>query len=62
MPLHDADGFHWLLIAADLRDHCYLMYDSSAATAKGERAALVNSTVSITLLIHITSHFEDMCS
>jgi len=62
MPLNDAEGFHWLLITADLRDHCYLVYDSSADTAKGERAALVNSAVRMTLLFHIASHVEHMCS
>ena len=61
MPLHDAAGFHWLLLAVDLRDHCYWVYDSMSAAADADRAILVNSAVCITFVIHFTCHFHQLC-
>jgi len=50
MPLHDAAGFHWLLIAADLKERCYWVYDSMAAPRDVERGTLLNNAVRITVL------------
>ena len=61
MPLHDAAGFHWLLLAADLREPCYWVYDSMAAPRDVERGTLVTSAVCITFIIHRNCSVYELC-
>jgi len=61
MPLHDAAGFHWLLVAADLRERCYWVYDSMSAPGDAERGTLVNSVVRMTFIIHSRCPVYELC-
>jgi len=60
MPLHDAAGFHWLLLAADLRERCYWVYDSMAAPRDVERGTLLNNAVCITVITHYMCTVYDL--
>ncbi|KAJ8419555.1 LOW QUALITY PROTEIN: hypothetical protein Cgig2_013342 [Carnegiea gigantea] len=45
MPFHEVEGKHWLLFVADLREKCYLVYNSATSLADEHKEALVHSAV-----------------
>ena len=46
MPLLEATEGHWLLLVVDLRDRCFVVYDSLPNAADKNRQALIDSAVS----------------
>lgn len=43
MPLYKVEGKHRLLFVADLRDRCYMVYDSATSLVDEHREAIVQS-------------------
>jgi len=46
MPLHEVEGKHRLLFVADIRDRCYMVYESATSLADEHIDSLVESAVS----------------